>query len=370
MQTGREGLPRVDKAAVHLLCGQRAVPGLAVFAFGALEEAEWRLTVDGLAQGIFDLEVDIQPGEMFPTSSDPVPGPGDWEGIAIGANGPQPANRQTDIRGLTIQYAGGNGLLKGGAIELLWDCDDDMPLVELVNVDILDSSRAAVYTQSTAHFAMDSVLMDSPLDGCFLRNSPVCPHNTAYFINNECVDAPAFGEWSLSEVTEFEGTNNTFSGPVYIDDVFLSVSTTMPDIGQPYVFRSRVNVRDATDPTLTIRSGADLQFDNAAGLDVGAALPGSLSIESGATLSDNGVGSWWGIKVGQQCGNITIDGATIENAGGNGEGALWVNLCPNGSVSNTSFLTPLGCAIAESNPDTSLTFTNNTVTGAELFCET
>ncbi|MEQ1504003.1 MAG: MopE-related protein, partial [Myxococcota bacterium] len=257
-----------------------------------------------LAAGVADdgaLVVEADLGVLF-TSSDVAPGEGDWEGVEVGRNGG--LRPQTRLRGLTIEFAGGSDVADGGALELLDRdvCGTQEPLVDLDDLTIVGSSKAALFAEKFATFSADGLVMTGALDGCVrIAGSPSCqgPDIVSY-TDNDCVDGVVFGSWALAEVDALAGAGNTFPGPVVIEDTTLTSSVSMPALPVPYEFTESVRIGVTGGATLTIESGAELRFDSGAGLEVGTSSQGDLVLEPNVLFTSvNAVGSpgdWDGIK--------------------------------------------------------------------------
>jgi len=287
------------------------------------------------------------------TSADAVPGPGDWEGLFLGSNGP--FTQQSVVQGAFVEYAGGTGSGEGGAIEIRGAgcAGDPGALVDLSYVRISDSSRSSLYLRDRTFARVRNVQMTDSLEEC-VSIGGVCAQ-LAEYTDNDCLATPVFGEWPLTEADKLDD-GNTFSGPIeLVSGASLGPSALVPDVGQPYLLTSRVSVSAGAGPTLTIGANVDLQFTSDAGFDVAAGNPGSLVIQPGALLRPAALApNWWGLRIGGDCQTVDIDGATIERAGGNGTAALWFNGCTTGTVTGTTFTNSLSCAIElgdESNVD-------------------
>ena len=294
-------------------------------------------------------------GQVRMTSSDPAPGAGDWFGLIIGANsGP---DRQTAIDGLLLEHAGGSDLGSGGALELrdVSGCSTKEPYVDLDNVEIRSSSKAALYAQSQTSFSADGFVMSGALGGCVDLSVPSgckAPDIPSY-TNNQCLDGSNFGTWPLARI-ELLDTTSTYPGPVLIGDRQLASSVTMPDLGVPYQFSELVEIRDESNPTLTVEPGIALTFEVDAGLRVGQGQPGGVVLSPGVSLSSAQAipapGDWDGLILSSQCSTVDIDSVTLEHGGSNANGALWINGCELGTVIDSTITDSSSCGIYVDDP--------------------
>jgi hypothetical protein len=299
-------------------------------------------------------------------SSDVAPGPGDWEGIEIGRNGS--LRPQTDLRGLTIQHAGGSDVQEGGAIEVLDRdvCTSKEPQVTLSELLILDSSKAGVFAEGYTTFSAEDVSISGALDGCWqLYITPSCPLiDVVSFQRNSCLDGAIFGEWSLTEADKLD-TSSTYPGPVLITDATLTRDVTVPALPVPYQITKLLAVADDSLPTLTLEPGVIFEFDTNAGLEIGAANEGGL-VADGVTFtsaqSSPAQGDWEGIRLGKYCSEVSVTNSVVEYGGANNYGDIWIEDCAAGSISDVELTDSNTCGLYYDEGGvsyTNLTFSNN-----------
>jgi len=264
------------------------------------------------------------------TSADTNPGAGDWVGLLIGDTGP--VFRQSFLRGVTIDYAGGsNTPLTAGALEI-----EGGRTVYLEAININESSRlglnVALLGSIEAHdisvyFPYENVCFQ--IDGEVIDHATFLPSNYPYnqqagaWTGGACssdvavIPQPSLGEMTL-EAAEIVAANTSYGSAQFVTidgaTVGFGQSVSLPSIASYYQITDDLTV-DAGG-SLVIEGGANLVFASAAQLQ----SQGDLTIESAAALT--GSSDWQGIDL--SGGSVSIVDAFIDGAGLQGGGGITI----------------------------------------------
>ena len=225
------------------------------------------------------------------TSADASPNPGDWEGVIFFDT----TKAGTSIDHAHVEYAGQNGSYGGYAIHFYGDVPPNR--VSITNSEIVKSSGGGILIEK------DKALPAK------LEN------NTFADDDKTCITAPA-------EVWGAIGVNKCGALLAHVNETNVTKSTTWPKLDTAYVVDNNLDVGGTGDaPILTLPEGGTLKLKDQRYIRVGDGDGGGLvaknvTFTSAAVTPDSG--DWEGLVFEDKATGTTLDGCTIEYAGGDG----------------------------------------------------
>jgi len=237
------------------------------------------------------------------TSNRAAPAPGNWGGINFGAQ----LITGTRLSYCTIEYGGYNSD-NGAAIAVGGSSRVD----EISNCMVRQSGRFGVYCGDNSGFGV--------------------------FRSNQVTSNRGYGIHVGPQMAELLDDGNVLSGNDSLGvELYgrLSVSTTWPELGVPYVI-SDVYVYDSTsNPVLTIESGTEIRFKNLGRLrigNVGVPIPARIvadgtsgRIKFTSAAASPAPGNFYGVYVyGNQIGESEFKSCDFSYGGQNGDCLLYV----------------------------------------------
>ena len=276
------------------------------------------------------------------TSEDSSPAAGDWDGIYFGSY-----DTGSELTGLTVEYAGGNGY--GGiyaryADVVLTDCtiqDNDnygvnayYGTLEISGCTIQDNDSSGVY-----------VSLGSELES---SGGPTFTDNTLTGNGDYPIELPANSVGQLDASSTFTGNGD--------DSIYVHANSTVTDdatwqaLDADYFLAGALHIYDSSSPHLDIEAGATLLHSSSAAIYAGVSGYGTLSASgtSGSPVtftssqSSPAAGDWPGLYLGSYCDNAAsvFDYAVVEYGGSNGYGNFLLGGCSptisNSTISNSS----------------------------------
>ena len=260
-------------------------------------------------------------GVVF-TASDTLPSPGDWRGVQISSN-----DNGSTLTGLTIEYAGANGY---GGLYLYHSGPT------LAGCTLRHSSTSGLYGAAAFPAISGSAFSDNNNDGAYLDGTsglardetPTFAANTATSNGGYGLTVPANYAGEIASDNLFAG--NTTGGVRILADT-VETSATWRTVDTPYIVSGDIYIQGGANPEVTIEDGNELQFDAGIDLYVGYNDDGMLTIngtDTGVvfTASDTprNPGDWRGVQISSNDLGSTLTGLTIEYAGANGYGNLYL----------------------------------------------
>ena len=257
------------------------------------------------------------------------PAAGDWYGLYVGGN-----DEGTELTGLTVEYAGGNGY--GG----IW-LNSASPLIE--DCVVADNTNDGLYAEGSAFPAItNSTFTGNEDDGIYISSTgglddgatPGFTGNTSTGNGAYAMTLPAHFARELDDSSSFTG--NTEDRIRLLSD-YIVQDSTWQQLDAPFFVTGNVYVQDATHPALTVEGGTTVMFDYNTGLYVGYGSFGSLvatgtggnpiTFTAGSPYPANG--DWMGLYFGNNCdaANVTMLYANVEYGGANGYGNIWISGC-------------------------------------------
>ncbi len=276
-------------------------------------------------------------GGVTMTSTQVIPGPNDWAGLAIYAS-----DMGSVFNNLTVEYAGSNAL---GNIYLY------MSDVYMDGVVSQFSSNAGLYAQNARIEAINSSFNDNLGYGAFLdTNSRIDDFNEPSFTNNVLTGnsyplylyLPSLDQLDAS--SSFVGnTNDTIEiggGDALTDGVWQALDA-------PYHALADLDIDGPLDPVVTIDPGVRMEFANNIDLRVGSGDDGGVLALG--TLADPIVftsdkaapapNDWGGILADTGCmdgtNEVIFDNVVVEYGGANGAGNFYLYSC-DAQISNST----------------------------------
>ncbi len=258
------------------------------------------------------------------TSAAPSPAPGDWYGLYIGS-----FDEGSELTELGVSYAGGFGY---GA---LW-VHGSSPLLD--GVSVLDSSTHGFYADSTAFPTIrNSTFADNAEDGIYLSSTSGLDTTASPTFTGNTLTGN--GDFPITLAANFTGeldSSSTFTGNgedvVRLSSDYVTDDQSWQALDAPYLALGTIYIQDNGRPTVTIEDGVTLAFDYNTGLYVGYGTYGTLLVDgtgSGVTFTSwagsPAAGDWYGLYIGSNDEGSELTGLTLEYAGGNGYGGLWLN---------------------------------------------
>jgi len=268
--------------------------------------------------GLLDVQGTVS-GVTF-TSAQPVPAPGDWNGLTL-----YQYSDGSSLVGLTVEYGG--------------------------------NTNGGIYMYAT-NVTMDNVTSRFNLnDGLYIASSTVDITNSEFSDNADLgIDADAAsvvtgiagstfdnnGGAALSMGANFGGnisagtyTNNGLDRVVLIADTVAS-SQTWSDVGVPYRVTGDVHVQGPSNPFLTVDDNVTVEFGSGVDLYIGNSDNGGLIVNGqvfGSTFTSDRIiknpGDWRGVWFGPWDLGSQVVGLQVEYGGANTYGNLFVNTATN-----------------------------------------
>ncbi|MFZ5482310.1 MAG: MopE-related protein [Myxococcota bacterium] len=304
-----------DGATVYFASGAGLLVG---------QSTNGKVLADGTTYGITFTSEDTYGGG--------TPAAGDWDGIYVGTY-----DRGSTFTNVTIEYGGAYGY---GNLYVTGNSSSTVTVTDSV---LAESSNSGLYAANGNVDVTGSTFADNADWGVYLdTNSDLL----AAFTDNT-LTGNALGPMALpAAYVDLLDTTSSFSGntvdQVYVFAGTISTTASWPGIDADYRIPGDLYVQGAAAPTLTLEDGASLLFDAYAGITVGSSSAGKLVVAGstlGVTLSSSDTaaplpGDWDGVYLGYYDRGTSITGATIEYAGGNGYGSLYLYYTAYTSSSN------------------------------------
>ncbi len=225
-------------------------------------------------------KLDVEPGPngVLLTSREPLPQPGDWQGVLfdeVGTLGP------AGLDGLTIDYA---GAWNGGALSF---SRGDVP--DVSGVTIRESSAHGIIVRDGGRVASitDCTIVDNVLSGIrTTRYGAVDVISANTLSGNQWplnFDAPEVADAVLTDNVISGNTTDAIRLAVFAQSNEVRSDVLMRNVGIPWVVSGLIDLGHNTGPSWVIEAGTEVRFDSTGGMLVGNYAPGVLMVDGTAT---------------------------------------------------------------------------------------
>jgi len=251
------------------------------------------------------------------TSAESIPAPGDWDGITFGAY-----DQGSELRGATVEYAGGNGY---GNIYALYASP------EITGCTVSDSSTSGIYVStSAAPLISGTTIRDNTATGVDITTygglGGAFEDNTLTGNSGYPIELPASYVGLLRPSSSFTGNGDD---QIFITTGTVDVDGTWHDLGVPFLAGASIYVQGSAGPELIIEDNVTVYMESGTDFYVGSGSDGALSV-TGRNItftsaeSSPAPGDWDGITFGAYDQGSELRGVTVEYAGGNGYGNIYL----------------------------------------------
>ena len=257
------------------------------------------------------------------TSSQASPSAGDWDGLVISAY-----DRGSTVEGLTLEYGGGNG--RGGIYVYAAS-----PTITASTIQ--DNAYSGIFVSSGSYPEItDTTITGNDDDGVTIQSGgglattggPTFTGNAVTGNGGAALTLPPVAVEQLDASSSYAGNTED---AVVVRSGTLDQDATWQALDAPYRLSGDLYVQGTARPVWTLEDGVTVEVDVGAGVHVATGNYGSMDAQgtaSGVTFT-SAVGSpapgdWDGISFGAYDDGSALTGTTVEYAGANGYGNLYL----------------------------------------------